>query len=54
MTEPAEEQQDPATVARPKPVPSGGRQDDSQSLFSADFCTKTPPIDDTISHEKDR
>lgn len=33
MNEPAEEQPDPRTIARPESVLSGGVQDDSQSPF---------------------
>lgn len=49
MTEPAEEQPDPRTIARPEPCESGGRQDDSQSPF---LTTGTPLISGVTSAER--
>lgn len=50
MTEPAEEQPNPATIARPEPVPSGGVQE-PDSPFTLPSQTGTAP--DGIRHQNE-
>ena len=54
MSEPAEEQPDPRTIARPAKFESGGRQDDGQNPFNSPTGTTQTQVVTSAERTKEK